>query len=124
MPLVGLAQCPASAVRCPGNRAHYDADNLEAARKLLLKALHLSPTQHFLRFNIAATMQVPRRRIAPFTHLRPRASLRARKRRVAAAHEAAARHGAELGRCPGASVPREALPGLVHSLRRGHTKCL
>lgn len=38
-------------------RAHYDGDNLEAARTWLLKAMHISPSHPTLRFNIATTMQ-------------------------------------------------------------------
>ncbi len=41
-----------------GRRANYDADNLEAAKTWLLKAMHISPAQHTLRFNVATTMQV------------------------------------------------------------------
>ena len=39
-------------------RAFYDADDLQAARRWLQKALHLAPAQPVLRFNIAAVMQV------------------------------------------------------------------
>jgi hypothetical protein len=39
-------------------RAFYDADDLQAARRWLQKALHLAPAQPILRFNIAAVMQV------------------------------------------------------------------
>jgi RNA polymerase-associated protein CTR9 len=39
-------------------RAHYDADQLPEAKRTLTKALHLAPTDHKLRFNVAVTMQV------------------------------------------------------------------
>lgn len=51
-------------------RAFYDADDLQAARRWLQKALHLAPAQPILRFNIAAVMQVttgPQRRFGKRT---------------------------------------------------------
>lgn len=45
-------------------RAFYDSDRLPEARATLLKAAHLQPTNHQLRFNIALTMQA-----GPHTHL-------------------------------------------------------
>lgn len=42
-------------------RAFYDADDLDAARRWLQKALHLAPAQPMLRFNIAAVIQVHQR---------------------------------------------------------------
>jgi tetratricopeptide (TPR) repeat protein len=38
-------------------RAFYDSDRLPEARQTLIKAVHLQPTNHQLRFNIALTMQ-------------------------------------------------------------------
>jgi hypothetical protein len=39
-------------------RAYYDADRLPPARRTLLRAAHLFPVDHTLRFNTALTMQV------------------------------------------------------------------
>ena len=39
-------------------RAYYDSDNLPEAKKTLLKAMHVAPTNHRLRFDAALTMQV------------------------------------------------------------------
>lgn len=39
-------------------RALYDAGRNSEAKRLLLKAIHLQPTQNLLRFNSAVTMQV------------------------------------------------------------------
>ena len=39
-------------------RALYDAGRNSQAKRLLLKAIHLQPTQNLLRFNSAVTMQV------------------------------------------------------------------
>jgi len=38
-------------------RAYYDADRLPPARRTLLRAAHLFPVDHTLRFNTALTMQ-------------------------------------------------------------------
>eukprot|EP00884_Botryococcus_braunii_P015610 jgi/Botrbrau1/2732/Bobra.0164s0012.1 len=38
-------------------RAYYDSDRLPEACSALLKALHLQPTNHELRFNVALTLQ-------------------------------------------------------------------
>lgn len=38
-------------------RAHYDADDLVAARQALLRAIHLAPSDHRLRFNLGVTLQ-------------------------------------------------------------------
>lgn len=38
--------------------AQYDADQLPEAKRTLTKALHLAPTDHQLRFNVALTLQV------------------------------------------------------------------
>ncbi|PRW61484.1 RNA polymerase-associated CTR9-like protein [Chlorella sorokiniana] len=38
-------------------RAQYDADHLPEAKRTLTKALHLAPTDHQLRFNVALTLQ-------------------------------------------------------------------
>lgn len=38
-------------------RAHYDCDDLPAARADLLRAIHVFPTNYQLRFNVALTMQ-------------------------------------------------------------------
>ncbi len=38
-------------------RAYYDAGDLKEARSVLLKAVHLAPSDHRLHFNIALTMQ-------------------------------------------------------------------
>lgn len=43
---------------CFFRRAQYDADQLPEAKRTLTKALHLAPTDHNLRFNVAVTMQV------------------------------------------------------------------
>ncbi len=40
-------------------RAYYDATELKIARTVLLKAVHVAPSDHRLLFNIALTMQVP-----------------------------------------------------------------
>ena len=39
-------------------RALYDAGKNSQAKRVLLKAIHLQPTQNLLRFNSAVTMQV------------------------------------------------------------------
>lgn len=39
-------------------RAHYDADQVLEAKRVLVKALHLAPTDCSLRFDVALTMQV------------------------------------------------------------------
>lgn len=39
-------------------RAYYDAGELKNARTVLLKAVHVAPSDHRLLFNIALTMQV------------------------------------------------------------------
>lgn len=39
-------------------RAFYDADRLVDARRMLLRAAHMFPADHTLRFNAALTMQV------------------------------------------------------------------
>ena len=39
-------------------RALYDAGKNTEAKRVLLKAIHLQPTQNLLRFNSAVTMQV------------------------------------------------------------------
>ncbi|BDA40854.1 RNA polymerase-associated protein CTR9 homolog [Coccomyxa sp. Obi] len=39
------------------SRAYYDAGDLKEARSVLLKAVHLAPSDHRLHFNIALTMQ-------------------------------------------------------------------
>ena len=39
-------------------RAHYDANRLPEARAALLRAVHLCPGDHRLRFNLGLTMQV------------------------------------------------------------------
>lgn len=41
----------------PAHRAQYDADQLPEAKCTLTKALHLAPTDHKLRFDVAVTMQ-------------------------------------------------------------------
>lgn len=41
-------------------RAYYDSDNLPEAKKTLLKAMHVAPTNHRLRFDAALTMQARR----------------------------------------------------------------
>ena len=46
---------PAARTAC--RRAEYDADQLPEAKRTLTKALHLAPTDHNLRFNVALTMQ-------------------------------------------------------------------
>lgn len=40
-------------------RAYYDSDRLREACSALLKAVHLQPTNHNLRFNVGLTLQVP-----------------------------------------------------------------
>jgi len=40
------------------SRAYYDSDNLLQAKKCLLRAIHLDPTNYALWFNAALTMQV------------------------------------------------------------------
>lgn len=44
--------------RVPACRALYDADQLPAAKRTLCRAMHLEPSDHKLRFNVALTMQV------------------------------------------------------------------
>ena len=39
-------------------RAHYDGDDLRAARQHLLRAVHVAPTDYKIRFNVALIMQV------------------------------------------------------------------
>lgn len=39
-------------------RAFYDADQMPQARKALLRAVHLNPTDMQLRFNVALVLQV------------------------------------------------------------------
>lgn len=39
-------------------RAYYDWDHLQECKRTLLRALHLKPTDHRLRFDIALSMQV------------------------------------------------------------------
>ena len=46
-------------------RAFYDADQMPQARKALLRAVHLNPTDMQLRFNVALVLQVC---LAPTPH--------------------------------------------------------
>ncbi len=43
---------------CLSCSAQYDADQLPESKRTLTKALHLAPTDHQLRFNVALTLQV------------------------------------------------------------------
>eukprot|EP00983_Pelagomonas_calceolata_P128486 1161515-Pelagomonas_calceolata.AAC.13 len=40
------------------SRAYYDSDDLQQAKKVLLKAIHRDPADYHMRFNVALTMQV------------------------------------------------------------------
>lgn len=39
------------------SRAYYDSDDLQQAKKVLLKAIHRDPADYHMRFNVALTMQ-------------------------------------------------------------------
>lgn len=54
-------------------RALYDAGRNSQAKRLLLKAIHLQPTQNLLRFNSAVTMQVSL--LLPLCHMLTNVSL-------------------------------------------------
>ncbi len=38
-------------------RACYDSDDLKAAKRYLMRAIHIAPTDYRLRFNAGLTMQ-------------------------------------------------------------------
>lgn len=49
---------PSPSRHCLACRAQYDYDQLPEAKRTLTKALHLAPTDHQLRFDVALTLQV------------------------------------------------------------------
>jgi hypothetical protein len=65
-----LPACLPACLLAPACRAQYDADQLPEAKRTLTKALHLAPTDHNLRFDVAVTMQVGAQR-AQHTDLPP-----------------------------------------------------
>ena len=56
--LLAVSQWQAHAVRWPSDPARHVTRQVLAAKGTLLKALHLSPGDHLLRFNVALVLQV------------------------------------------------------------------